>query len=124
MVAPNAGGETPQSSKIPLWRLIYDQRVVTDEIVNYPYPGSGTKNDPYVIAWIPDDPRNPMNFKGWIRWSLTIMVSFTTLAVSLVSSAYTGGIEQVIQEFGIVQEIATLGVSLFVLGFAVCCPDY
>lgn len=123
MVASLAGGEAPRSSKIPFWRLVYDQRVVTDDIVSHPYPGSGTEDDPYVVTWIPNDPRNPMNFSGWKKWSITIMVSFTTLAVSLVSSAYTGGIAQVMQEFNVVQEIAILGVSLFVLGFAVCVPE-
>ncbi len=37
----------------------------------------------------------------------------------LASSAYTGGIKQIIIEFQIGQEVATLGVSLFVVGFAV-----
>lgn len=120
MVASNAGGETPWSTKIPFWRLVYDQKVVTDEIVNYPYPGSGTEDDPYSITWIPNDPRNPMNFNGFKKWSITFMVSFTTLAVSLVSSAYSGGMAQIMQEFHVVEEIAILGVSLFVLGFAVC----
>lgn len=115
--------ETPKTSKIPFWRLVYDQRVVTDEIVNYAYPGSGTENDPYVVTWIPNDPRNPMNFNGWKKWSITILVSFTTMAVSLVSSAYSGGMAQVMMEFGVVEEVALLGVSLFVLGFAVRVAD-
>ena len=119
MAASNAGGETPRSTKIPFWRLTYDQKVVTDEIVNYPYPGSGTEDDPYSVTWIPKDPRNPMNFSALRKWSLTFLVSFTTLAVSLVSSAYSGGMAEIMQEFGVVEEIAILGVSLFVLGFAI-----
>ena len=34
-------------------------------------------------------------------------------------SGYTGGIDQIIQEFHISTEVATLGLSLFVLGFAI-----
>jgi multidrug resistance protein len=41
------------------------------------------------------------------------------LAVAFVSSAYTGGIDQIIRGFEIGEEVATLGVSLFVLGFAI-----
>jgi MFS family permease len=41
------------------------------------------------------------------------------LAVAFVSSAYTGGIDQILADFGIGDEIATLGISLFVLGFAI-----
>lgn len=122
MAASVAGGETPRSSKIPFWRQVYDTSVVTDDIVNHPYPGSGTENDPYAITWIPNDPRNPMNFSGWRKWYITILVSFATMAVSLVSSAYSGGMDQVMKEFGVVEEVAILGVSLFVLGFAVGAP--
>lgn len=112
--------EPPTSrTKIPFWRLIFDQGVVTPEIIDYPYPGSGTEDDPYSVTWIPDDPRNPMLFSEVTKWSFTMLVAFATLAVSLVSSAYTGGIAQIEEEFEIGSELATLGVSLFVLGFAV-----
>ena len=41
------------------------------------------------------------------------------MAVTFVSSAYTGGIVQILQTFEIGDEVATLGLSLFVLGFAI-----
>ncbi|KAJ5658739.1 uncharacterized protein N7484_002388 [Penicillium longicatenatum] len=106
-------------TKIPYWRLVTDQGVVTQEIIDYPYPGSGTEDDPYVVTWIDNDPRNPMLFSETKKWSYTMVVAIATLAVALVSSAYTGGVLQIEEQFGIGEEIATLGVSLFVLGFAV-----
>jgi multidrug resistance protein len=42
-----------------------------------------------------------------------------TLAVSFVSSAFSGGIGRVLAEFDVGEEVATLGISLFVLGFAI-----
>lgn len=48
-----------------------------------------------------------------------MLVAIATLAVALVSSAYTGGIAQIEEQFHIGSEVATLGVSLFVLGFAI-----
>ncbi|KAK8101879.1 putative mfs-multidrug-resistance transporter [Apiospora kogelbergensis] len=105
--------------KIPYWRIVFDQTGITDSVLNHPYPGSGTPEDPYVINWIPHDPRNPFNFSTVTKWFITFTVALATLAVALVSSAYSGGIRQIIMEFGINQEVATLGVSLFVLGFAV-----
>jgi MFS family permease len=54
----------------------------------------------------------------WYKWSITQLVAVATLAVAFVSSAYTGGLDKVIVEFGVSQEVVTLGVSLFVLGFA------
>lgn len=105
-------------SKIPFWRIVYDQKVVTDEIVNFPYDGSGTEEDPFVVSWVPDDPRNPMNFSSVKKWSITVIASFITLAVSIVSSAYSGGMSSLVSDFQVDKEIIILGISLFVLGFA------
>lgn len=41
------------------------------------------------------------------------------MAVAFVSSAYTGGVGTILQTFGIGDEVAVLGISLFVLGFAI-----
>jgi hypothetical protein len=111
--------EPSAPTKIPFWRLVFDQGVVTQEIIDHPYPGSGTDEDPYAVTWIANDPRNPMNFSELRKWTLTALVAIATLSVSLVSSAYTGGIQEIMMQFHIGQEVATLGVSLFVLGFAV-----
>lgn len=114
------GGDEPVlHNKIPYWRLVLDQAGVTHDVLHHEYPGSGTEEDPYLIHWLPNDPRNPMGFSNTKKWFITIIVAIATLAVSLVSSAYTGGMKQIIIQFGVSQEIATLGVSLFVLGFAV-----
>ncbi|OJD17080.1 hypothetical protein AJ78_02780 [Emergomyces pasteurianus Ep9510] len=108
------------SKTIPHWRQVIDQGCVTDEIINYSYPGSGTDDDPFVVQWIPNnDPRNPMRFSPLKKWSITLLVAISSLAVALISSAYTGGALQIGQEFGESSIVVTLGVSLFVLGFAV-----
>lgn len=111
--------ESSLPTKISYFRLVFDQGVVTQQIFDHPYPGSGTEDDPYAVTWIPDDPRNPMNFSEVKKWSFTMLVAIATLAVALVSSAYTGGVVQIEEQFGIGSEVATLGVSLFVLGFAI-----
>jgi hypothetical protein len=111
--------ESPPGTRIPYWRLVVEQGIVTQEIIDYSYPGSGTEEDPYVVTWIPDDPRDPMRFSPGKKWSITIVMALATLAVSLDSSAYSGGITQIIEEFHISTEVATLGVSLFVVGFAI-----
>ncbi|KAI1402403.1 MFS general substrate transporter [Hypoxylon fuscum] len=101
------------------WRLVIDQAGITPEVVNHEYHGSGTEADPYLVKWIPDDPRNPMNFSPLRRWFITIIVAVSTLGVTLVSSAYSGGIAEIMAAFQISQEVAILGVSLFVVGFAI-----
>ncbi|RAL10166.1 MFS transporter [Aspergillus homomorphus CBS 101889] len=106
-------------ARIPYWRMLFDHGAVTEEIINYPYTGRGTEDDPYIVEWIPDDPRNPMLFSKNLKWSFTIIAAFATFGVSMASSAYAGSIGQIVEYFGVGTEVATLGVSLFVLGFAV-----
>ncbi|KLJ10410.1 hypothetical protein EMPG_14224 [Blastomyces silverae] len=112
--------EPSHPKTIPHWRQVIDPGAVTDEVIKYPYPGSGTDDDPFVIQWIPNnDPRNPMQFSNLKKWSITLLVAISSLAVALISSAYTGGAAQIGKEFGVSNIVVTLGVSLFVLGFAV-----
>ncbi|KAM5463538.1 MFS siderochrome iron transporter 1 [Microsporum ferrugineum] len=111
--------EKSTQRKIPHWRQVTDPGAVTPEIINYPYPGSGTEEDPYLVQWIPNDPRNPMNYSAVKKWSITFVVAIATLAVALISSAYTGGAIKIAREFRVDAEVITLGVSLFVLGFAI-----
>lgn len=100
------------------WQIVASHSLVT-AVLRHPYPALGTVEDPYVVEFIPGDKKNPMGFPMWKKWATTLLVAFATLAVSFVSSAYTGGLQQVIEEFGASEEMVTLGVSLFVLGFAI-----
>ncbi|THC97278.1 hypothetical protein EYZ11_003226 [Aspergillus tanneri] len=117
--AAAAAAEAVQPTRLPHWRLIIDQGILTPEILDYPYLGSGTEDDPYIVTWIPDDPRNPMNTPTKTKWFYTISMAWATLAVSMESSAFTGGIEQIMEAFEVGTTVATLGVSLFVVGFAI-----
>ncbi|KIW57825.1 hypothetical protein PV05_02383 [Exophiala xenobiotica] len=99
------------------WRMVISQSGITDDVLNYHYKGSGTAEDPYLVEYIPFDRRNPMEWPDWKKWFITLIVALATLAVSLVASAYSAAIPQIMQEFGCSEEIATLGTSFFVLGF-------
>ena len=59
-----------------------------------------------------------MLYGQWKKWTITALASLSTLAVALLSSVYAGGQDSIVPEFGIGGEVFTLGVSLFVLGFA------
>ncbi|KAJ5605349.1 hypothetical protein N7510_010503 [Penicillium lagena] len=111
--------EPSNPTTVSYWRSVIDQGVVTQEIIDYAYPGLGTEDEPYAISWIPEDPGNPMNFCSVKKWSITMLVALATFAVSLISSAYTGGVQEIKEQFRVGNEIATLGISLFVLGFAI-----
>lgn len=105
--------------EITYWSFILNQGVLTDRIISHKFPGSGTDEDPYRVEYIPDDPRNPMLFAPWVKWTITMVVAFATLAIAFVSSAYSGGIQQIREEFKCSNIVAILGISLFVLGFTI-----
>lgn len=69
-------GGRPAAAKptqIPHLRQVIDQAGVTPEVQNWQYEGSGTEEDPYVVVWIDNDPRNPMLYGEWKKWSLTMV---------------------------------------------------
>ena len=105
-----------KSKKTSHWQLVSSHALLTPAVLNHKYNGSGTEEDPYRVEFIPNDPRDPMGFAMWKKWTITLLVAFATLAVAFVSSAYTGGVDQIIQELHTSDEIVVLGVSLFVLG--------
>ncbi|KAK7546774.1 major facilitator superfamily domain-containing protein [Phyllosticta paracitricarpa] len=111
--------ESGRPAPIPWFKQVFDQGVVTDDIVNASYSGSGTDEDPFIVTWIENDPRNPMQWSQTLRWLVCISVAISTLAVAFVSSAYSGGVQQMMMDLGASKEVAILGVSLFVLGFAI-----
>ncbi|KAE8445764.1 hypothetical protein EG329_012822 [Mollisiaceae sp. DMI_Dod_QoI] len=118
MAAGTGDLEDGRPRRISHFRMIFDQSVIVDEVINFRYPGSGSEEDPFVTAWIPNDPRNPQNFSPLKKWSLTFVVSITTFIVAFSSSSYTGGIKEIMSSFDVSQEVAVLGVSLFLVGFA------
>ncbi|CAJ2506858.1 Uu.00g080440.m01.CDS01 [Anthostomella pinea] len=106
------------SPKLPYFKRQFDQAGVTPAVLGWKYRGSGTEEDPFLVDFLPDDPKNPMKFPTWKKWMITALQAIAVLAVAFVSTAFSGGISEVIREFQIGTEIAILGISLFVTGFA------
>ncbi len=113
------GEARARSTKIPNWRQVWDAAGITPEVQDWQYDGSGTESDPYSVSWTEDDPRNPMLYSSTKRWSIVMIVALAALLVSIDSSAYSGSATEIIPHFDVSQEVFTLGISLFVLGFAV-----
>ncbi|KAG6019958.1 hypothetical protein E4U41_003024 [Claviceps citrina] len=107
------------SSKRPHWSRLLDQAGVDDEVLNHEYAGQGTPGSPFLVEFLPSDARNPMTFPRPFKWTVTLVTAVSTLAVSFTSSAYSGSVLQINEEFHARDEVAILGVSMFVLGFAI-----
>ncbi|KOS17159.1 putative MFS-type transporter [Escovopsis weberi] len=121
IVAPVQDPESLRQApgQLSYWRTLIDQGAITSHVLHHKYAGQGTPDSPYLVEWLPSDPRNPMEFSNGKKWTITLVQALATLAVSFTSSAYSGGVFEVIREFNISQEVSILGVSLFVLGFSI-----
>ncbi|ORY28609.1 multiple drug resistance protein [Naematelia encephala] len=108
----------PPSSYTLKKRLWRRQITPFETILAHNYPGAGTDSDPYIVDWIANDPEDPQRWPTVYKWSNIAIVSMATLAVALSSSAYSGGLESLIRDFGASEELLTGGISLFVVGFA------
>lgn len=117
-MADLAAAEATKPAKMPFWRTIFDQGHVSEDVVSYKYDGSGTEEDPWQVTWMDNDTRDPLQYRFATKWLITLLVGVDTLAIALTSSAYSGGIVEVVKDFKVSEEIALLGISLFVLGFA------
>lgn len=115
----NVDVEAQQPTKVSHLSMVLDQAGVTPEVLNHKYPGEGTAASPYLVDFLPQDSRNPLQFPQWKKWTITVLQAVATLAVAFVSTAYSGGIIEVIRDFHVSTTVAILGISLFVFGFAV-----
>ena len=80
---------------------------------------SNPAQTPKIIEFAHNDPANPLNFSMAKKWFITGLASTSVLAVTLTSSAYSSSAKQIMSEFHASDEVFALGISLFVLGFAV-----
>ena len=89
-----------------------------EAIISAKYRGSGTNDDPFVVQWLDHDPENPKSYGIWHKCAITALIAFTTLCISLASSAYSGAAESIIRDFHCSEETYIVGLSIMVLGFA------
>lgn len=116
---PDVQSQSSRESQVGHFKVVFDPAGVTKEALQWRYAGSGTEDDPYSVDFTPCDPFNPQAWSKTKKWSMTFLTAFSTLAVAFVSSAFSGGLEYIMEEFKISQELSILGISLFVVGFAI-----
>lgn len=109
----------PQRAKPSHFTLVRSQVLITEFVLHHQYAGSGTEDDPFVVDWIPGDARNPMDMPGKMKWIITVIMALGTLSVAFSSTAFSGTLRQIQEDFHCSSELAVLSVALFVLGFAI-----
>ncbi|UPL01871.1 hypothetical protein LCI18_012805 [Fusarium solani-melongenae] len=108
-----------QSEPVSHWQALLDQAGLTSSVFEHIYDDLGTVADPFVVDFLPRDPRNPLEFSRLKKVTITVLQAVAALAVTFVSSAYSAGIADIGSAFDVSREVAILGISLYVLGFAI-----
>ncbi|RFU29946.1 hypothetical protein B7463_g6396, partial [Scytalidium lignicola] len=74
--------------------------------------------DPFEVHWEngEQDPMNPRNMAHLRKWLIVMIVSSSSLSVTCTSSIYTSTYDQMTKEFHVSELIATLGLSMFIMG--------
>lgn len=74
------------------------------------------KKTPEYISWSgSEDPEHPQNWPLRTKLRIAVLLTFITLGVSMGSSIFGPGAQEVSKEFGISSEVSVLGTSLYLL---------
>lgn len=79
---------------------------------------SNTKGHENIVTFAPGDPEDPRNWSSFRKWSIVIAITFVDLTVSWGASGFSPAEMKFAKDFGVSSEVATLGLSMYVLGLA------
>jgi DHA1 family multidrug resistance protein-like MFS transporter len=66
-----------------------------------------------------DDPENPQNWSRGKKGTVVLQIYMYTLAVYMGSAIYTPSIPYVVEQMGVSDNVAALGLSMYVLGYGI-----
>lgn len=95
-----------------------DEQPGQNENAEKPPHDMNDDKDPYLVDWNgPNDPDNPLNWSFPRKAFVTGLLCLLTFSVYMGSAIYTPGVELIAEYFGVGTVTATLGLTLFVLGY-------
>jgi len=84
-----------------------------------PYPPELPPYEDYVVEYDgPDDPLHPQNWTFKKKMLVAVILAYTSLCSTFTSSLFSASTRAFAVYFSISVEVATLGTSLYVLGYA------
>ncbi|GME85234.1 unnamed protein product [Ambrosiozyma monospora] len=87
--------------------------------LNKPYPPQLPDKEAYTVTFNgPDDPMHPHNWPFSRKLMQCIVIGYNTFCVAFGSAIFTASIPVISEIFHVASVVSTLGVSLFVFGFA------
>lgn len=113
-VQPN--GLTSMTSE----RLAADDIHAIERVKSIPIVPRKTKDGTILVDWYyTDDAENPYNWSNNKRGLITVIIALYTFVVYTSSAIYTTSSMGIMKEFGVSQLKASLGLSLYVLGYGI-----
>jgi DHA1 family multidrug resistance protein-like MFS transporter len=101
-------------------RLELDENAEMSRTKSIPIVPKVTKSGAILVDWyFTDDQANPHNWTNRKRLLITLLICFYTFVVYTTSAIYTSSVPQIQEKFGVDNVLATLGLSLYVLGYGV-----
>lgn len=90
-----------------------------------PSPPPPPPKDPNLVEFDgPNDPGNPQNFTTRRKTAATVSMGLMTFVVTFSSSVFAVAVDPISSEYNVSTVVATLGVSLFLLGFVLGPPCF
>jgi DHA1 family multidrug resistance protein-like MFS transporter len=65
-----------------------------------------------------DDDEKPINMRLWKKWTITMLTAIMTAIITFCSSVFSSAAHATAVEFQVSEVVTLLGLSLFVMGFA------
>ncbi|KAG5362269.1 Polyamine transporter 1 [Yarrowia sp. C11] len=83
------------------------------------YPPLLPPREAYLVGFEgPDDPLHPFNWPMRKKLMISCVLGFATFVVTWGSAVFAPASPHIAKQFGVIQEVTTLGISLYVFGFA------
>ncbi|KAJ3519619.1 hypothetical protein NM208_g14057 [Fusarium decemcellulare] len=101
-------------------RLQADEEHDIEKVQSIPVVPKRTKDGAILVDWYySDDAENPHNWTNKKRFGISLIICLYTFVVYTSSAIYTSSTEGVMHAFGVSQLKATLGLSIYVLGYGI-----
>ncbi|KAF6810590.1 caffeine resistance protein 5 [Colletotrichum sojae] len=71
----------------------------------------------HLVQFLPDDPENPRNWSAFKKTFVSFQICLLIACTYAGASIYTVGTEGVKKQFGVSDDVALLGLTMFVLGY-------
>lgn len=88
-------------------------------VFSHPLAHVPTTEEQLVDFEGPDDPYHPINWPTHKKVTTTLLYGLVTMTATWASSAYSAGTKQIAAEFRVGTQVATLGTTLFLIGFGI-----